>query len=205
MSAEDDEPSDLTSMVRNKRRSNKKDAGSLKDRLQARRDRARDKASSSKNQENSSHIIDDARRTVRTDDTKLHEVTGQSHAASETTSVSRHAFNDFFTTNQPHTPENKARDQTSPSQTALQEDFEDIDLEDKDPRSPSDDPDYDIIDVSEATHSARNAQSDRADKYPEHDAQPMPAIGHAGEGDAPGGQGKPNSSVARNWRRGWFF
>lgn len=204
MSAKDDEPSDLTSMVKNKRKNNK-DAGSFASKLRAKKDRARARASASRHQEDSSQNIDDARRTVKTDATKLEGLTSQPDVASGSAPMSRTAFDKYFSIHRPQTPENQARDQPFSIESTLQEDFEDIDLEDKVPRSSSDDPDYDIIDASEATHSARNAQPDRADKYPEREAHSLPVVGHSDVGDAPDEKGKTRSSEPRNWRRGWFF
>ena len=224
MSAKDDGPKDLKSMVRTKRKINKKKARAAtqtkpdaldresESRHQSTSDRMREMVFTSQSRELPPFVV--TQQPKKADLKKLHQATDQHDVARGSSSATRGRTSEI-SARKPHNPEElqKSRDQaapqSSPHQSALPEDLGDIDLEEIDLRSPSpssdEDPDYDFIDISEAMHSARNAQPDRADKYPELQARPMQGMAKADSGKTSSGRDTASSSVIGTRLRAWWF
>lgn len=212
MSDQNDKPHDLSSMVRSKRKANRKAATTTT------RDLPDDpfylnieppKASTRTKLPVPSSKAPDAQKPE-------HAGTGNASATSSSTSFKTAADQAHAPTStaraasdNPHTrdPSEAPREESAagsapvrPKSPATSEDLEDIDL-----RSPSDDPDYDFIDKEEAMHSARNAQPDRANKYPELEAQSTSTTEQTGEGGKISGKGKGSGGEKKKRRKGWFF
>ena len=222
MSAKDDGSRDLRSMVRSKRRLNKKKARASiqtesdeldrksEPRLKSKSNRMRDILSTSQNQELSEAV--DAQQTTKSDHKRLQQATHH-HDAADDSSVnhSRVAETKSHNSDELRKSQNEAAHSGLTYQSASPDDLGDIDLEEIDLRSPlpssDEDPDYDFINVSEATHSTRNAQPDRADKYPDLQTRPKQRTKEVDSEQtfSGNGHGKSSSSEAGKWRRMWPF
>lgn len=213
MSDQNDKPNDLSSMVRSKKKSNRKAATTTTRELpedpfylnvEPLRAIARTRLPVPSNKAPEAHEPEGAGNTSATSSSASFQTAADQALAP--TGIARAAFDTAHTIDPPQT----LHEETAASSAAVQpnsrpasvasEDLEDIDL-----RSPSDDPDYDFIDKSEAMHSARNAQPDRADKYPELQAQSTPAAEQKGDGGKENAKGKGSESEKKKRRKGWFF
>jgi hypothetical protein len=205
MAKRDDEPDDLLSVIRSKRKNNKESAAVDTQKLPGSQFLEHPMASTLPNSDAAFNRALSAYKPQDAGDisppapnTSFPSTADQAIAPNDSTDIARRIMSQAY----PHSQAEPSHEgdaaqsssvkEQSPAASVLSEDLEDIDL-----RSSSDDPDYEFIEKSGATHSARNAQSDRADKYPD-------LVSSGSKGKSTGGKGKGSVSGKKSWRRGWF-